>query len=94
MRRKDMLERMTQAALCSGEPILKQPLVELCGAHRVLVEQHMGVGEYSSETVNVNVRFGRVVISGRNLEICRMTLDQLVITGEITSVTLLKGIRT
>jgi sporulation protein YqfC len=88
MRRKDMVERMTQVASRAGEPILKQPLLELCGEHRALIEHHKGIGEYSTEAVSVNVRFGNIRIGGTNLEICKMTADQLVITGNIDTVTL------
>ena len=92
MRRKDMMERMTKVAAMTGEPILRQPLLELCGAHRALIEHHKGIGEYSKEAVSVNVRFGAIRIGGTNLEICKMTADQLVITGNIDTVTLQKGV--
>ena len=92
MRRKDMIGRMTQAASMTGEPILKQPLLELCGEHRALIEHHKGIGECSKEAVSVNVRFGIIRIEGTNLEICKMTADQLVITGSIDTVTLQKGV--
>jgi sporulation protein YqfC len=91
MRGKEMVERMTDVASRTGEPILKQPLLELCGEHRVLIEHHKGIGEYSAEAIDVKVRFGSIIISGTCLEICRITADQLVITGEIQSVMLLKG---
>ena len=91
MRGKDMMERMTDVASRTGEPILKQPLLELCGEHRVLIEHHKGIGEYSTRTINVKVRFGSISIVGTDLEICRMTAEQLVITGNIDAVTLLKG---
>lgn len=91
MRRKDMMERITQVASRTGEPILKQPLLEICGGHRVLIEHHSGVGEYSRESVSVKVRFGTVRIGGKDLKICRMTAEQLVIIGEIVTVEFVKG---
>jgi len=90
MRGKDMVEYMTAVASRTGEPILKQPLLELCGEHRVLIEHHNGIWDYSSETVKVNVRFGTIVIEGSGLTICTMTVDQLIITGDITSIKLNK----
>ena len=94
MRGKEMVERITDVAARTGEPILKQPLLELCGEHRVLIEHHKGVGRYSPEEINVKVRFGAITIEGTCLEICRMTVDQLVITGNIHTITLMKGIET
>ena len=91
MRGKDVVGRVTEAALRSGEPILQQPLLELCGEHRLLIEHHNGIGMYSSDGIDVKVRFGYINICGSNLEICRMTAEQLIIIGNIVSVTLLKG---
>lgn len=93
MRGKDMMERMTNVASRTGEPILKQPLLELCGEHRVLIEHHKGIAEYSANRINVKVRFGVICIAGTSLEICRMTADQLVITGNIETIGLQKGSR-
>ena len=91
MRGKDMMERMAEVASQRGEPILVQPLVELCADRRVLIEHHQGIGEYSSEVVSVKVRFGAIRIMGSKLEICRMTAEQLIITGNIAAIMLEKG---
>lgn len=91
MLRRDVMNRMTQVASRTGEPILRQPLLELCGEHRVLIEHHKGVGEYSTEAVSVKVGFGAIRISGTKLEICRMTAEQLVIAGNIDMIELVKG---
>jgi sporulation protein YqfC len=91
MRGKDIMDRVTDAASRTGEPLLKQPLLELCGEHRVLIEHHKGIGAYSPKEIHVKVRFGEICIGGMDLEICRMTAEQLVITGRIETVTLLKG---
>ena len=91
MRRRNMMQRFTEHATLAGEPILKQPLLELCGENRLLIEHHMGIGEYSSETIHVNVKFGCICVTGTDLELCCMTAEQLVITGNIEMFTLRKG---
>lgn len=90
MRRRDMMQRFSELATLTGEPILKQPLLELCGEHRLLIEHHTGIGEYSSETIHVNVKFGCICVQGTDLELCCMTAEQIVITGNIETVTLRK----
>ena len=75
------------------EPVPGQPLVELCGEGRVLIENHAGVREYGAERIGVRVRFGMIVIQGTNLKLCRMTKQQLVITGKIDGVILERGMR-
>lgn len=91
MRRRDMIQRFTELATLAGEPILKQPILELCGENRLLIEHHMGIGEYSSENIHVNVKFGWICVKGTDLELCCMTAQQLVITGNIEMVSLRKG---
>ena len=93
MRRKHIIERMAQASAMAGEPILRQPLLELCGEHRVLIEHHKGIGDYSKEMVSIHVCFGIIRIEGSNLEIGKMTTDQMVITGNIDRISLQKEVR-
>ena len=91
MRKNDMMQRMTDVAARASEPIMLQPLVELCGEKRLLIEHHMGIEEYSSKTVQVKVKFGSISVNGCNLEINCMTAEQLVITGNIEAISLQKG---
>ena len=65
-----------------------QPLVEICGTYRVLVEGHRGVKEYGKERICVAVRGGVVVIRGEKLELRCMSRLRLVITGVIHGVIL------
>jgi len=67
-----------------------QPIVEIAGDRRVLIENHHGVAAYGSEKILVHVKFGSVCICGCNLEMMHMTKEQLVIYGRIDSVGLLR----
>ena len=58
-------------------------LVEIVGNHRVLIENQIGIQNYSRSHITVNVRQGLVCISGENLELQQMTKNQLVITGDV-----------
>lgn len=70
------------------EPLPLQPLIELCGDRRVLIENHGGILEYGPERIRLSVRFGCVSIFGNGLKICRMQQRTLVISGRIASVVL------
>ena len=70
------------------EPIPVQPLVEIAGQGRVLIEHHCGVTEYRREAICVKVKFGHIRVEGRGLELSRMTRQQLIICGCIDSVRL------
>ncbi len=92
MKRKgELINRLAQAADLQDEPIPGLPLVELAGDRRVLIEHHKGVTEYGREQICVKVRFGQICICGSGMELSRMTKGQLVITGRIDSVMLMRG---
>ena len=65
-----------------------QPIIEIVGDRRVLIENHQGVTAYGKEKIMVGVKFGSVCICGCNLEMMHMTKEQLVICGRIDSVSL------
>ncbi len=73
------------------EPMPGQPLVEIAGTDRVLIEHHGGVTEYGCQRIRVRVRYGTVCVSGNDLQMKRMTADQLVICGKILCVSLERG---
>lgn len=72
------------------EVFSEQPIIEIAGETRVLIENHRGVCAYDSNKILVHVKNGSVCITGCKLEIIHMTKDQLVIFGKIDSVGLLR----
>ena len=90
MLRKSM-EKLLLGADLPGEIVPGQPLLELAGNTRALIEGHSGVLEYGPERIRVRVKFGNLCISGRELELARMSGDQLVILGQIEAVVLEGG---
>ena len=90
MRGRNWMERFTDAADLSDEPVPGLSLVEIAGEHRVLIENHCGVSEYCTNLIRVKVKFGHVCVNGVGLTLARMTKGQLVIVGRIESVQLLR----
>lgn len=88
--RRTMLERLADSTDLQGEVFPGQSLLELYGDGRVLIEHHGGVTEYGCERIKVKVRYGQICICGSGLELARMTAEQLVITGRIDSITLIR----
>lgn len=84
------IERLAFSADLQGEVLPGQPLVELFGDCRVLVEHHGGVTEYGREKIQIKVKYGQLCICGNCLELARMTAEQLVITGKIDSVSVIR----
>ena len=85
---RHILDRLS---LISGYPTEALPgvtLIELAGNSRVLIENHKGVAVYRSSEIHIKTGYGSVCVSGANLELARMTREQLVITGMISALAL------
>lgn len=73
-----------------GEPMPGLPIAELAGDSRVLIEHHMGIVEYEPGQIGVRMAYGRLCIRGSRLEMVCMTREQLVISGCIDSISILR----
>lgn len=82
------MEKLTRQMEKSEEPLPGVPLVEISGQGRVLIENHRGVCGYGGDLICVRVNYGLIAVRGCDLELARMTRQQLVITGKIHSVSL------
>ena len=65
-----------------------QPITEISGDRRVLIENHLGVIAYSKEKIRIRVKFGCICVCGCGLELLRMSKEQLIIQGNIQCVSL------
>lgn len=83
---------LSQADLPS-EAMPKTSLVEILGDKRILVETHGGVTKYCCDEICVKVSYGMLSVCGTHLKLACISKQQLVITGCIDSVSLVKGCR-
>lgn len=91
--RGKILERVVLGADLPAEPVPGLPIVEIAGEKRVLIENHHGVTAYGHNEICVRVCFGQLRICGNNLKLVCMTKHQLVISGQIESVSILRGMK-
>ena len=80
------MRQIADRAELSEEAIPAQPVVELLGEGRVLIEGHTGVSAYSDREIDVKTKLGIVRISGCNLKLTSMSAYRLVISGVISCV--------
>ena len=83
--------RLASVTDLPDERLPGQTLVEIMDDRRVLIEKHQGVCLYEPTMIHVKVKFGTVCICGCNLEIARMIKEQLIITGTVECVKLIRG---
>ena len=87
---RNFWERLADGVDLTAEPVPGQPVVEIAGERRVLIENHLGIKEYSREKIGVKVKYGFVCVCGWDLELTRMTREQLVISGRIDTVRIIR----
>ena len=80
------MRQMADHAELTDEVIPGQPVVELLGEGRVLIEGHKGVAAYSDQEITVKTRLGVVRIVGSNLKLTSISAHRLVISGYISCV--------
>ena len=83
-------EHLSRQADLPDEVFPGQPLVEIVGDRRVLIEHHHGVKEYGPEKICVRVNYGSIQVCGNNLHLRCMTRSQLVISGCICGIALIR----
>lgn len=83
-------ERLAARAELDTEPMPAQPIIEIGGDSRVLVENHCGVRAYCPEEILIGLKFGQVRVCGAKMVLTRMSREQLLIRGRIDSVSLLR----
>lgn len=81
-------ERMKERTVQDSQVTPFQPIIEITGHRRVLIENHRGVVTYGKEKIIVKVNYGCVCVCGSRLELTRMSKEQLIIFGDILSISL------
>ena len=90
-RGKNWLMRVAQTTDLLDENITREPILELCGNNRVLIENHCGVMEYGTELIRIRVKNGDYCVVGSGLRLCKMCEEKLLIRGVIQEVLVRKG---
>ena len=91
MKKNSILDKVAIAVDLPGEAIPGQPLIEIVGERRILVENHYGVVQYGEGEICLRVKYGFVKIIGCGLHLLRMTKQQLIICGKIDRIELCRG---
>ncbi|MDR5657981.1 sporulation protein YqfC [Serpentinicella sp. ANB-PHB4] len=66
--------------------MLDLPKITLIGQLQVYIENHKGILEYSTTRIRINTKNGILRVSGKNLTIKNIIVEEIVIVGEISQV--------
>lgn len=83
-----LLERTARALDLPGDVVAGLPRLELTGRGELRMTNHMGILAYGTEEICVSGGESVYTIRGRGLELGAMNASELMITGDITGVTL------
>ena len=90
MKRKGTQFTTKYSSILANTPLVRNPLTEITGNKRVLIEHHKGIGAYSSCEIHVHTRDGYICVEGTRLLLECISCEQIVITGEISCVKFVK----
>ena len=90
MNKNNLVRRINLVSELASTSLPHQTLIELLDTCRVIIENHKGVCQYSCDKICVKSYYGCICISGQQLQIARMSKTQLVITGNICSITAMR----
>ena len=91
VKKRNIYRRICDAADLPDEPLPNEPLMEIIGCDRVLIENHKGVLRYSNDCIQICTRFGQILVTGARLELTRMTKGQLIISGHLQEIRIVRG---
>lgn len=69
----------------------QQPLVEITGRNRILIEHHQGIFCCSEQEITIKMPYGRLRITGEALSVLIATSEQLLIAGTVIALMLSGG---
>ncbi len=86
MKWRDLPEVAAERFDLPADAVAGLPKLTITGKARVVIENHKGLLEYGEHMIEVNGGRVRIRINGAELELRAMNQDDLVITGQISSV--------
>ena len=87
-RRPGLRERTAWAMGLPADAVAGVPLVELCGDHQLRVENHRGILAYDPREIHIGGGKVAIRVKGLELELKVMNAGELLIMGQIFSVSL------
>lgn len=81
-------KKLSDALELQEDIMLDLPLLHLTGGQRLVVENHKGIAEFDSAHVRIRAAKGSVLVQGERLLVGSVGRDDIVITGNIQSVTM------
>lgn len=80
-------KRITTAFELPRDIMLDWPSIRMMGNEELVLSNHKGIAEYTKEQVRIKSGLGMVKVAGKGLEIKEISREEIVVAGNISSVT-------
>lgn len=85
-KRKLSIEKIDNALEMPKELSSNKPKLTIVGFEEILIENYKGILEYEEYFIQINTHIGIININGFNLNLEKMTEDDMKVTGKIESI--------
>ncbi len=86
MKRKSIRERAIEAFDMPKDLMLNLPKINIVGDKEAYIENYKSVLAYNEDAVKLKMQHKNIEIKGRRLQIRTITDEDILISGEITSI--------
>lgn len=87
LRRKNgHLQKIARALELPQDIIMDLPRITMFGNKQILIENHKGIIEYSPSQVRITLNRGELRITGENLILGNLQIEQILIEGTVEEI--------
>ncbi|MGI6778675.1 MAG: sporulation protein YqfC [Acetivibrionales bacterium] len=89
-KKQGLKEKVTELLELPKEIVLNVPKITMLGTRDLIIENYKGIIEYYDGRIRVNTGVGIIKITGSSLVIKEITSEDIMVTGDISSLEFLK----
>lgn len=86
MAKKDLKSKISEAANMPKDILAGLPVIKVWGNSEIYIENFKGIIEYLDTIIRIQTKIGKVVITGKCMQIEYYTNEDMKITGIIFSI--------
>lgn len=83
MKAKRGLQQIARVLELPDDLIMDLPRITMLGNQQLLVENHRGIVEYTSEFIKINLSYGVLSVTGEGMALGNLQAEQILIEGKI-----------
>jgi sporulation protein YqfC len=85
-RKSRHLQRLAGMLEIPQDIVLDLPRITMLGNQQLLVENHKGIIEYTPSLVRIKLNQGELIISGKDLTLSNLQVEQILVEGTVGDV--------